>query len=534
MQAVAQAGMEYGLNATGNNGCPPAHHLTFYHSTQTRGPGMVIGYLSIIAFWLCQDCEAHLSEQLECFNDYIEEMTCSWPVVPGTDCSTDYLLWYQTSLLELQNVTDIKNLLGSVCQCKISGQSLVYGSTYKIKVYLKGIVFCIKDIKSSQTIKPLAPYNLTISTTKDKEAFLVWRDVYSNENIDMDMEYQVGCMKAGGNWKILSSTKQRKLMLKTLLEPGYTYHMKVCSRPTHSYSGVWSEWSPVCQWTYDSSEWISPTLIVFVCIFIPLPAALCYYAFQLVKKSWWEKIPSPLKSSVSKQVFNKPQVKGSIFNENKIDDCKVEKISCMTEVSQERSKVEDTTEQHTESFPLPAFQHSIKDTKHEEWTTFAHFPDFGFPGLMDFPSLFPLPIADLSLVPTDAPGYSLFNSVAKDQWVEKEDGYHPFTRDEDGDLPLMLSTYSMSPGPSQEPPESSEPDGYRNFDSCVCKPWAKVVESGWVPSDQQIAETLLKPLDPVHGELAEYTAPCNHPFLARGCQAGKEVTFASWSLGLTA
>ncbi|XP_051876750.1 interleukin-4 receptor subunit alpha-like [Pristis pectinata] len=476
---------------------------------------MVIWCLLIIAFWLCQGRNAQQSEQLECFNDYLQEVTCSWPAKPDTNCSTDYILWYQILLSSMNflNITDIDSLPGSVCQCKIRKQDLTYSTEHKIKVYYNKSEIFSKAFSAPQTIKPLAPYHLSINTSKDKQAFLVWVDEYTDESIGDYIEYEVAYMKTGGNWKKFSKTSQKMLALNTLLEPGYTYHMKVHSKPTKSYSGIWSDWSPECQWSYESSEWISPTLIVLVCIFIPLPVALCFYAFQLAKKFWWEKIPSPLKSSVSKQIFNKPQINGFIFSENKIDDCKVEKISCMTEVSRERAKVEDTTEQlGKDSFTFPAFPHWMKETKHDEKTP---FPGFGFPVLMDFPSLFPLPIEDLSLVPSDAPGYSLFNGVAKDQWVDEGDGYHPFTGNEEGSLPLTLSTYSLSPGPGREATRSSEQVGYQTFNSCVSKPWATVSEGGWDPGEQS-SEALLMPLEPNHIESSEYMAASDQTFTASG------------------
>ncbi|XP_078274595.1 uncharacterized protein LOC144604246 [Rhinoraja longicauda] len=462
---------------------------------------MVTWYLLLIALCLGQGHETAQLEQLECFNDYIQEVTCSWHGTPDTNCSTDCVLYYRNSSSELYNITDIVDLPEVVCQGKFKEQILLFMTKHKINVYCKRHLNLSKDINSSQTIKPLAPYNLSVDTSQGKEAFLIWADRYIDGNIDSSLEYQVACMKKGGNWKKFLDTGQRKMVLMTLLEPGYTYHLTVRSRPTHPYNGVWSEWSPECQWSYDSSNWISHIVIVLVCIFIPLPIALCFYGFQRVKKSWWEKIPSPLKSSVSKQTFNKPQVNGCVFSESKIDDCKVEKISCITEIPWGKSKVGETAAEPlgTES----AFQHLMSDTRADEMNPFPHFPGFGFPVLSDLSSLFPLPGEDLSLVSSDAPGYSLFNGVAKDQWAEEGDGYRPFTDNQGGGRPLTLPTYSLSPAPGSEASGSA---GYQPFSSSVSKSWA---ESEWDLGKRWSSDALLPPLSPCSVESSEYMASGN-------------------------
>lgn len=466
---------------------------------------MVIWYLLLIGLCLSQGHEADQLKDLECFNDYIQEVTCRWPVTPDTNCSTDCVLHYRNSSLKFYNATDIVDLPDSVCQGKFKEQILQFMTNHKVNVYCKRHLNLSKDINSSNTIKPLAPYNLQVNTSQDKEAFLTWMDWYIGGNIDTYLECQVACMKTGGNWKVFPSTNQRMMVLKNLLDPGYTYHMKVQCRPKADYAGVWSDWSPECQWSYDSSNWISAAVIALVCICIPLPIALCFYVFQRVKKSWWEKIPSPLKSSVSKQTFNKPQVNGFIFSESKIDDCKVEKISCMTEIPWGKSNVGESL---AEPLSDPASQHMMAGTGCEEKNPFPHFPGFGFPVLTDLPSLFPLPIGDLALVPSGAPGYSLFNGLAKDQWAEEEGGYRPFADNGDGGLPL--STYSLSPGLGSEASGSA---GYQTFSSSVAKPWA---ESDWDSSGRRSLEPLLPPASPCSIESSEYMASGNQTFTASG------------------
>ncbi|XP_072124605.1 uncharacterized protein [Mobula birostris] len=475
---------------------------------------MAFWCLFIIAFWLSQGCAAHIV----CSNDYIKDVTCIWPAKPDTDCSTDYTMWYQMSdsLANCSEITDMENDQGSSCQCKFGEQPLVFGAVYKIRVeYNKSEIFNT-TFEPSQTIKPLAAYNLTIDISNDKNILLSWVDDYSSLPLGKYIEYEVAYMRTGGNWKMVRVSNEKTLRLNPFVEAGYTYRMRVHSRTTDNYRGTWSDWSSVIEWSYNSRKWILPTIIVLVCIFIPLPVATCFYTYQLAKKSWWEKIPSPLKSSVSKQIFNQPQMKGLVFSENKIDDCKVEKISCMKDVSREKAKVDDPTEHPgTDSVTFPAFQPLMKDIRHDEKSPFPHFPGFGFPVLMDIPSLFPLPVEDLSLVPSDAPGYSLFNGIAKDQWADEGDGYRPFNSTEDGTLRLTLSTYSLSPGPGKEASQAPEQVGYQTFNSCVSKPWVTGTEGEWDPGEQS-SEALLTPLDPSDVESSEYMASSNWPFPADG------------------
>ncbi|XP_072916980.1 uncharacterized protein [Hemitrygon akajei] len=479
---------------------------------------MAFWYLLIIAFWLGQGCDA----QLKCFNDYIQEVTCSWPAKPDTSCSTDYLLRYQISYdsRDFLEITDIENLPGSVCRCKLEKQPLTVSTEYEIRVeYNKSEIFTT-TFKASDTIKPLAPYNLTINASNDKDIRLSWMDNYSTGFLSDVIEYEVAYMKTGGNWKMVSASNKRSLCLNPFLEVGYTYHIKVHSKTTGIYKGTWSDWSSVTKWNYYSQDWITPTFLGVLSILIPLPVAMCFYVYHLAKKSWWEKIPSPVKSSVSKQNFNKPQMKGLVFSESRTDDCKVEKISCLTEISRKTSKVEDATGQPgTDSVMFPAFQPFMKDEK----SPFPHFPGFGFPVLMDIPSLFPLPIEDLSLVPSDAPGYSLFNGIAKDQWADEGEGYRPFNGTEDGTLPLTLSTYSLSPGPGKEATQSPEQVGYQTFSSCVSRPWATVTEGEWDPREQS-SEALLSPLDPSDVESSEYMASSNWTFPTDGKEPGGKGT----------
>ncbi|XP_041061776.1 uncharacterized protein LOC121287857 [Carcharodon carcharias] len=453
-----------------------------------------IGCLFLLGFGLSLAGADGQPKHLECYNDYLKEIICTWNVHPNTNCSADYRLQYELVNLSLNNETrDIKTLPGSICQSSVMAPTLVFHATYKIKVIFKGIVALSKNITSSQTIKPLAPYNLKINTSGNNEQLLVWDDDYKDAFIKNNLKYQVTYMTPGGNWKMINTTNQKMLVLRSVLEPGYTYHLKVRSKPLPNYDGVWSDWSIECVWPYDSSDLISSALIV-LCIIIPLLVALCFFGFKFAKKSWWENIPSPQKSALSKESFDKFQKFGRVFSENTLDNCKVEKISCTNELPcfREKNRIESPVDQLcTVNINFPAVQPLMDVSRSDEKFPFPHFSGFSFPVLTESLSPFPLPFEDLSLSVSDGPGYTLFNSVSKDQWaVHEDDKYHPFTRNEDKDFPLTLNTYSLCPDTDSKTTGSSEQIGYKAFNSCLAAPWAKAARSGWNSGEQQSSEVI--------------------------------------------
>ncbi|XP_078096471.1 interleukin-4 receptor subunit alpha-like isoform X2 [Mustelus asterias] len=444
----------------------------------------VIWCLFILGFGLCLAGNDSQPKHLECYNDYLKEITCTWNVDPNTNCSTDYSLQYELVNIT-KEVTEIKTLPGSICQSSIMTQTLVFYAIYEIRVIFKGNKVLSKCVTPSQSIKPLAPHNLKINTS-EIEPLLVWDDDYKDNSIKNNLEYQVAYMRTGGNWKMINTTTQKILVLHSLLDPGYTYHIKVRSKPLQNYAGVWSDWSLEYVWPYGSSELISTALIVLVCIIVPLPVALCFFGFKLAKKSWWEKIPSPQKSALSKESFDKFQKFGHIVSENMLDNCKVEKVSCTNKLPcfVEKNRVGSPDDQLcTVNINFPTFEPLTGVFRSNEKFPFPPFPGFNFPLLTDSLSPFPLLSEDLSLGVSDSPGYSLFNSVSKDKCtMHEEDKCHPFTGNEEGDSPLMLSTYSLSPGADSKVTGSSEEVGYKAFSSCVSTPWN--------PEEQQSAETI--------------------------------------------
>ncbi|GCC27273.1 hypothetical protein chiPu_0005697 [Chiloscyllium punctatum] len=444
--------------------------------------------LFIFGFQLCPASDDGQPKVLECYSDYLKEITCTWNVGQNTNCSTDYSLQYKLLYIssKLNKITDIKTLPGSICQCSITKPTLVFAADYEIEILFKGNVVLSKLITPSQTIKPLAPHNLMINISANKEHFLVWDDDYNNTFIEKNLEYQIAYMKTGGNWKMINVTNQKMLAVQSVLDPGYTYRMKVRSKPIAGYNGAWSDWSSEYEWPYDSSDLISTALIVFVCIIVLLPAAICFFGFKFVKKNWWENIPRPQKSALSKENFDMLQKNGHVFSDNMLDDCKVEKVSCTNELPcfGEKNRIESVDVKLC-TMNIPVFQPLMEVSDSNEKFPFPHFPGFNFPVLKNPLTSFSLPFEDLPFSTSEGPDYSLFKSVTKDQ---EEDKYHPFTVNEDRDSPLKLSTYSVCPDADSMATGSSDEVGYKSFSNCVSAPWTKVTQTG----EKQNSETQLE------------------------------------------
>uniref|UniRef100_UPI00398EAF92 uncharacterized protein il4r.2 n=1 Tax=Pristiophorus japonicus TaxID=55135 RepID=UPI00398EAF92 len=439
-------------------------------------------------------------EQLKCHNDYLREMVCSWDIDPDTNCLSGYSLQYQLVALSLDftEVTDINPLPGSKCQCRIMGLSLVISAKYDIKVLFKGTLLFSKYIVPSQTIKPLAPKNLTINNSKDKHLkILVWENDYADSFIEQKLEYQVAYMNIGGNWMMINTSRQKMLVLQAKLDPGNTYYLKVRSKPADSYGGSWSDWSRELKWTYDFDVVISPTLIIVVCILVPLPVALCFFGFKFVKKSWWEDIPSPKNSAISKKIFNNSQDHQCVFSEKKFDACKVEKVECTKKLPRDKEQMDIVADLAGSAiFNFPPLHHLLEVSGSTEKLSCPHFPGFSFPALTDSVSPFPLPFGHLS-----PGGLGDVGAFAKAEWTreeEEEGGYRPFMPDGDGDSPLSLSTYSLSPG------AGSQPAGYQAFSNCVSTPWAKATGSGQEPGGWESAELMQPPPGSAGSEPSDY------------------------------
>ncbi|XP_048408261.1 uncharacterized protein LOC125462346 isoform X2 [Stegostoma tigrinum] len=442
--------------------------------------------LFIFGFQLCLASNDDQPKLLECYSDYLKEIICTWNVGPNANCSTDYSLKCKLMIDfdEICNVMDIKTLPKSTCQCRITKPTLVFSADYEIMVLFKGTVVLSKLIRPSQTIKPLAPHNLMVNISADKQHFLVWDDDYNNTFIEKYLEYQIAYMKTGGNWKTINTTNQKMLALQSVLDPGYIYHMKVRSKPLPEYHGAWSDWSSECLWFYGSSDFVSTALIVFVCIIIPVPVAICFFGFKFVKKNWWEDIPRPQPKDLSKENFDKLQKNGHIFNDDMLDDCKVEQVLCTNQLPQGKNRIENIDDRLC-TVNIPVFQPLMEVSNSNDKFPFPLFPGFNFPVLKNSLSPFSLPFEDLPFSTSEDHDYSLFKSVVKDQ---QEDKYHPFTVNEDRDSPLKLSTYSLCPDADSTATGSSDQTGYKSFSNCVSEPWTKSAQTVWNPGEQQISE----------------------------------------------
>ncbi|XP_073492861.1 uncharacterized protein [Aquarana catesbeiana] len=264
---------------------------------------------------------------LDCFNDYLTEMFCSWRVLdPSISCSHNFHLEYRKRHFSVpshcvpENIAVADTMLYTGCICYIKADFFVASDEYNIQIRSHGISIANTTFLAALKVKPRAPVNVTIEHNGET-AKVHWDSGYTKEDyLFQKLNYDVQITSKQDPTKVkrntLSYLESQYIIRKRLFRKGHDFLLKIRSMPSINslYAGIWSEWSPEIQWhndydlsAYDIIEYAMPVIgpAIVICIL------LCFVCGLICKRKWWNNIPDPSNSHLAMTMLHTTQVPGS-------------------------------------------------------------------------------------------------------------------------------------------------------------------------------------------------------------------------------
>ncbi|XP_063790651.1 interleukin-4 receptor subunit alpha [Pseudophryne corroboree] len=266
--------------------------------------------------------ELHI-QNLDCFNDYITEMFCSWKVpYSHINCSNDFLLEYNKRKEPLsycipENMQLADSRSPNECICYIKAEFFVASDEYNIQVQLHGTPIQNLTVLPPKKVKPKTPVNVTIEHSAGETVIVRWDSSYTKEDylfqklifgVQMSSKQDPEEVKTN----TLDQVESYSVIKKRLLRRGHDYAIQVKSKPNSNYyDGIWSDWSSEAEWHNDYS--ILPRDIMAILVPVSAPVlficiVLCSACVSFYKKRWWNNIPDPGKSHLVFTLLHTSQV----------------------------------------------------------------------------------------------------------------------------------------------------------------------------------------------------------------------------------
>ncbi|XP_004676518.1 PREDICTED: cytokine receptor common subunit beta [Condylura cristata] len=241
-------------------------------------------------------------QNLRCFFNGVDALSCSWEVRNEVTRSVSFSLFYKSSPDEgerecspvqkevLQKAPDY-----TLHRCKVPVPDPHNCSHYTVSVRPRDEG---KLIKSSDNIQLEPP---TINVTQGADGYILhWaakKMPYDHIGHTFEVQYRTDA----ASWEDTKADLLQNAHSMSLphLESSTRYWARVRVKPTPSdYNGVWSEWSDDCFWDteWELPTWVLPLFLVFITLALLPALRFCHtYCYRLNQK-WEEKIPNPSKS----------------------------------------------------------------------------------------------------------------------------------------------------------------------------------------------------------------------------------------------
>ncbi|XP_041085003.1 cytokine receptor common subunit beta-like [Polyodon spathula] len=196
-------------------------------------------------------------QSLQCTNDYLREMVCTWDAGLKVNCNTDYTLQYQKTAGSKKGTCFPNNFrvdperegLSAQCICRFAVPGFDSTDEYKVEVCSDGRGVMNSTIRVSETIKTAAPHILSVVEDEGKNLTLLWNSRYSkNEPLQELLMFEVMYRKRDSlteeyeKIEELGAVKHKIPWLS--LETGNQYIFRVRAK-LDMFNATWSDWSPV-------------------------------------------------------------------------------------------------------------------------------------------------------------------------------------------------------------------------------------------------------------------------------------------------
>ncbi|XP_021492385.1 cytokine receptor common subunit beta [Meriones unguiculatus] len=248
--------------------------------------------------WDSQPGDKTQPQNLHCFFDGLQSLSCSWEVWHQMTGSVSFGLFYSSSpgTPEKECSSVVKELQDSLFtryHCTLTVPDPSAHSQYIVSVKPLKQEIVIQSFNHIQMNPP------TLDVVKNGDSYSLHWETEKMPYDHIRHRFEVQYKKEMDSWED-SKTEIviQHSMLLLQLEPATTYEARVRVQTLPNYTGIWSEWSNKCSWTTD---WVMPTLwtaLILVFLILTLILAFrfgCIYGHRLYRK-WKEKIPNPSKS----------------------------------------------------------------------------------------------------------------------------------------------------------------------------------------------------------------------------------------------
>ncbi|XP_068100638.1 uncharacterized protein [Hyperolius riggenbachi] len=272
--------------------------------------------ISLTAFSSSQGT-SDTAARLECLNDFDTKMFCVWEVDDvNSNCTEAFTLIYEYYNMESSNRTkerchDWKNVqrdgvaVQNKCICNINIRFPLAEEIYTIEVESKGRPVKNSTFFLNSTVKPKAPSNVEVHFKKEN-GVVRWNTNYESNFIRDRLTFQIEIL-AKDNRKVvkiddLEQVEPQYKFGKRQFSWGEDFIARVRSKPRRGFEGPWSEWSPEVTWRNDYSLTIldlKAVLIPVICITILFLIIIGYIGLIRCKRTWWNNIPDPAKSTLA-------------------------------------------------------------------------------------------------------------------------------------------------------------------------------------------------------------------------------------------
>ncbi|XP_027241256.2 cytokine receptor common subunit beta isoform X1 [Cricetulus griseus] len=249
--------------------------------------------------WDSQPGDKAQPQNLQCFFDGIQSLTCSWEVRTLMTASASFGLFYRSIPAAPEKecspvVKELQDSLYTRYHCSLTVSNPSAHSQYTVSVQLRKQGKFIKSYRHIQMDPP------ALNVTKDGDSYNLRWETKKMSSPDVKYQFQVQYKRKFDSWEAIKTEEvdHANIMALPLLEPYTTYVARVRVKTLPNFDGIWSEWSKEYTWT---TEWVMPTwgmVIILVLLILILLLAFrfgCVYGYRLYRK-WKEKIPNPSKS----------------------------------------------------------------------------------------------------------------------------------------------------------------------------------------------------------------------------------------------
>uniref|UniRef100_A0A8C5KPQ4 Fibronectin type-III domain-containing protein n=1 Tax=Jaculus jaculus TaxID=51337 RepID=A0A8C5KPQ4_JACJA len=254
--------------------------------------------------WDSQPGDMAQPQNLRCFFDGVQALSCSWEVRTQLTGSVSFGLFYSSSPdAQEEECSEVHTEpLGSLytryrCRIAVHNPQTQKQYTVSVKPQRQG-----KFINNAEHIQMPPP---TLNVTRDGHSYSLRWETMKMFYSHIENTFQVQYREDSATWNDSKTETLQSAhnMALPVLKPSTKYWARVRVMPIQRYyQGIWSEWSEEHFWT---TEWVLPTwVLVLILIGATLVLLLTLrfgsiYGYRYVVK-WKETIPSPSRSQLFK------------------------------------------------------------------------------------------------------------------------------------------------------------------------------------------------------------------------------------------